>query len=565
MARSANRYLENSTPSVNIKRTFKVGNYLRLSVDSDYTGSDSLENQRKLAKEYVEEHVDLVIVKEYVDDGKTGTNFRRPAFSRMITDLKQGIIDCVLVKDLSRFGRDYIEAGNYIEKVFPFLGIRFISIVDKYDSANIECDRELLLLSLKNLMHEMYARDISKKVGSTFQVKQEKRIFYRSASIPYGYQMNEDNKNYCIEENTAAIIREIFLRYDQGQSRYAISRWLYENAVLTPTQYRKKGYIYQKEEDELKVWSSSTIQRILRNPVYIGDVVRHKTEQSFCGGIKSRNIPESEQIIIKSNHPAIVEKEMFIRIQKKLEGVKKEFKEYREDSESMKKEILFEKNIFSGKLFCGDCKCNMTRIVGYRTVERELERFKAFQCTTHRKFPESCSSKNIGEKELCEAVYKSIRQHISLLKGAKKQIRQNVYLAFEGTFQLIEKEKNRIQNSVVILEQEYMEKYMQYTVGDLAGECFQVFRSEYIEKKTSLENQMKELVLSEKQSRKQRREQKKMFDIWEQFYNEKKLTEYMVESCVERVEVFSGKRLSIRLRYQDQFQQLESSMKKVRK
>ena len=124
MARSANRYLENSTPSVNIKRTFKVGNYLRLSVDSDYTGSDSLENQRKLAKEYVEEHVDLVIVKEYVDDGKTGTNFKRPAFSRMITDLKQGIIDCVLVKDLSRFGRDYIEAGNYIEKVFPFLGIR---------------------------------------------------------------------------------------------------------------------------------------------------------------------------------------------------------------------------------------------------------------------------------------------------------------------------------------------------------------------------------------------------------------------------------------------------------
>lgn len=137
MARTANRYLLKKGQTAAGKKIYRVGNYLRLSVDSDYTGSDSLENQRKLAKEYVDRFPELVLVKEYVDDGKTGTNFERPSFTRMITDLKQGVINCVIVKDLSRFGREYIEAGNYIEKVFPFLGVRFISIVDRYDSEQI--------------------------------------------------------------------------------------------------------------------------------------------------------------------------------------------------------------------------------------------------------------------------------------------------------------------------------------------------------------------------------------------------------------------------------------------
>ena len=201
--------------NISVEKIDKAGNYLRLSTDSDYTGSDSLENQRKLAKEFANNISDVVIIKEYVDDGKTGTNFERPAFARMIEDLKQGIINCVIVKDLSRFGREYIEAGNYIEKVFPFLGVRFISIVDRYDSKDSGSDRELLLLSLKNLMHEMYAKDISKKIGSTFQMKWEKKKFYRATKVPYGYQMDDKNENYCIDEAAASIVREIFLQYMQ--------------------------------------------------------------------------------------------------------------------------------------------------------------------------------------------------------------------------------------------------------------------------------------------------------------------------------------------------------------
>ena len=179
MARTADRYLKYQAAGGKGKKIWRAGNYLRLSVDSDYTGSDSLDNQRRLAKEYVKAAPDIVIEREYIDDGRTGTNFERPAFVRMMADLRHAEIDCIIVKDLSRFGRECVEAGNYIEKVFPFLRVRFISIVDRFDSDDPECDRELLLISLKNLMHEMYAKDISKKVGSTFLMKQEKGIFYR--------------------------------------------------------------------------------------------------------------------------------------------------------------------------------------------------------------------------------------------------------------------------------------------------------------------------------------------------------------------------------------------------
>ena len=311
MARTADRYLKKTVKTEAAPKIYDVGNYLRLSVDSDYTGSDSLQNQRKLAQEYVRECPDLNIVREYVDDGKTGTDFSRPAFTRMIADLKAGIINCVLVKDLSRFGREYIEAGNYIEKVFPFLGVRFISIVDRYDSADANCSRELLLISLKNLMHEMYAKDISKKVGSTFRMKQEKGMFYRSATIPYGYKMNESGTNYIICEQTAPIVREIFKQCSKGISNYSISRWLYDNHVYTPQQFAWTGNVYRKPEEELKIWHCSTIKRILENPVYIGRVIRHKSEQSFFVGKKASPVPEQEQIIIENNHEPIIEKSLF--------------------------------------------------------------------------------------------------------------------------------------------------------------------------------------------------------------------------------------------------------------
>lgn len=557
MARTADRYLKQQAAGGKDKKVWRAGNYLRLSVDSDYTGSDSLDNQRRLAKEYVKAAPEIVIEREYIDDGRTGTNFERPAFVRMMADLRQKEIDCVIVKDLSRFGRECVETGNYIEKVFPFLRVRFISIVDRYDSDNPECDRELLLISLKNLMHEMYAKDISKKVGSTFLMKQQKGIFYRSATLPYGYKMDEDNKNYCIDEPAAEIVREIFSLYARGTSQYAICQYLHQNKILTPKQYRQTGRIRQCAEDELKIWQMSAINRMLRNPVYIGTIVRHKTAQSLFEGKKTTIVPEEERVLLTGNHPPIIREDLFLEVQNRLEQLKEEYAGYRSEADRIKESKVFEGNVFQGKLFCGNCGTTMIRRVNYRTVNGRKERYKEYHCGIHARIPENCNSGSIEERELCDILSASVRKHLSLIKGLKKLVDGNVKYSFEGRLQKLESERQRIANSRIMLEQDYLREYTKYTVGKVTSEKFQDFRKTYLEKLDSCQEQLRGLEEEEKKLKHQCLSIRRMFREWMVVGGKRGLTEEMVQTCIERIEVFPDHRIEVKLRYQDSFDLLK--------
>lgn len=561
MARTADRYLKKAVPAKKILKKYDVGNYLRLSVDSDYTGSDSLENQRRLAHEFVSRHPDLNIVREYVDDGKTGTDFSRPAFSRMMADLKAGLINCVIVKDLSRFGREYIEAGNYIEKVFPFLGVRFISIVDRYDSTDENCGRELLLISLKNLMHEMYAKDISKKVGSTFRMKQEKGIFYRSATIPYGYQMNESGTNYVICKQTAPIVQEIFRQCSEGISNYTISRWLYQNHIQTPGQYVQSGSVYRKEADELKLWHYSTIKRMLENPVYIGNIIRHKSEQSFFSGKKVSLVPEQEQIVIENNHEPIIDRQMFEDVQRILSQPKG--RKY--ELSSGKQLVSFDKNIFQGKLFCASCKANMVRVNKYRIINVKKEQYKTFQCSTHRNYNDLCDTRNIAENVLCDILYATIQKHLSFIKGIKKQVQKNVQYSFEEKLKQTESKKQKVINLKNCLEQEYMRTYSDYAEGCVSQAVFLQYKNVYHEKIELYKEQEKKCVKEEKGIKKCQTALQKLVSDWLCFQNAKKLTETMVEICIERIEIFADNRVEVKLKYQDCFNDCEKYILNCRK
>lgn len=498
----------------------------------------------------------------YIDNGKTGTDFSRPAFSRMIADLKKGIINCVIVKDLSRFGREYIEAGNYIEKVFPFLGVRFISIVDKYDSADINCSKELLLLSLKNLMHEMYAKDISKKVGSIFEIKQEKRVFYRSAVIPYGYQMNKSGTNYIVCKQTAPIIKEIFKQYSEGISNYKISQWLYSNNIQTPQQYRQSGKVYQKSKDKLKVWHCSTIKRILENPVYIGKIVRHKSEQSFFEGKKSSLVPEDKQIVIENNHMPIIDKQMFEEVQKILNQIKR--KETKLICE--RKFIVFEQNIFQGKLFCHSCKANMVRVGAYRFVNGIKEQYKVFQCSTHRNYCNLCDTKSITEELLCDILYSIIQKHLNLIKGIQKQIKKDIWHFFEEDLKQIEWKKQKVISKKNLLEQEYMQKYSDYAQGSILQSVFLQYKSAYYEKLELYKKQENAYIKEEKRIKKYQVDLKRLLLAWLSFQNTReyateytgKLTETMAEICIDRIDFFTDNRIEIRLKYRDCFKFLDN-------
>jgi len=577
MSRTADRYLKKEMAQTNLKPSNKyfAAAYIRLSTDSDYTGSDSVQNQRKLAGDFMKKETKIETVVEYIDDGRTGTNFARPAFERMMADVRLGKINCIIAKDLSRFGREYLEAGNYIEKVFPFLGVRFISINDGYDSADPFCNKELLTVSLKNLMHEMYAKDISKKISSTYQMKQENGMFYRTVMIPYGYKMNEENNNYIPDKDTFDIVKEIFRKYENGVSKYRICRELQEQGIMTPKQYVKTGRVYREPSDAIKAWHISTIERILKNPVYVGTVIRHKTEKHFWSGEKNVLVPESEWTRIENNHEAVICSEQFFKVQELLRKSKDVSKDDRlienhfqhpnphasraiRDKNEISPEKCFKKNVFSGKLFCWDCKNNMIRTVGYHMIDGKKYRHKVFKCAAHRNMGNMCDSKFIEEEKLCEILYETVRKQLNLLKSIKKIVESDVKLSFENNLNKIEKEKIRLANSKALLEQEYIACYDSYQSDNNRINEFRKVREKYLVKMQYIQEAKAALEKRNSDIEKCQKALIKLIKEWLSYDNYRQLTEDMVDTFIEKIELYAGKKVEITLRYQDGFALFEN-------
>lgn len=314
MARPSNRGMELDS-NKDTEKYYCTAIYIRLSYESHYADSESIENQKLLLEDFLKQHKELVLYGQFIDDGKTGTNFERPAFESMMKAVKEGAINCIVVKDLSRFGRNHVEVGDYLERIFPFLGVRFISVNDGYDSMNTTCHKDQLLLSVKNLMHEMYARDVSMKICSTLRIKQKAGKFYRTAIIPYGYIMGLSE--YEIDEKTQAVVKRIFQLYASGETIYHICSILNREGIASPKEYIRNQLLYAKENTD-SCWFVSTVQRMLRNEVYVGTMVRHKTEQEFYNDKKTIAVEEKDWIRVENTHPAIIDKIIFEKVKRKL-------------------------------------------------------------------------------------------------------------------------------------------------------------------------------------------------------------------------------------------------------
>ena len=264
---------------------FYTAVYIRLSrEDGDKEESDSVGNQRKLLTEYVSKMENLIIYDVYVDDGYTGTNYNRPGFKRMIADIEERKVNCVVVKDLSRFGRDYIDTGRYLERVFPELGVRFISLSDGIDSIRQTYD---MLLPLKNIFNEQYARDISKKVRATVKSKQKAGEFIGSFTS-YGYKKSPADKNkLVIDEYAAEVVRKVFRLYVGGMGKLSIAKLLNAEGILCPSEYKMANGLNYKNGNRLEstsYWTYSTINIMLKNEMYRGNMVQGKKHQRSGGG-----------------------------------------------------------------------------------------------------------------------------------------------------------------------------------------------------------------------------------------------------------------------------------------
>lgn len=394
-----------------VKDFYSVAIYLRLSRDDSSTEggndrddnkveSNSIRSQRGLIRSFIKRQGNMEIYDTYVDDGWSGTNFDRPEFKRMMKDMKDGHINCIIVKDLSRLGRDYIEVGRLIQKIFPAFSVRFIALTDHYDSLTADYNETSLVVPVKNFVNDSYARDISSKVRSHQKVKREKGEFIGAFAV-YGYRKSKENKNLLVPDEYAAdIVRKIFAWKIEGFSNLAIAEKLNGLGILSPMEYKKiqgekfrTGFVTGVHTK----WSAVAVKRILVNESYIGTLVQGKEEKVNYKVKKSVKKPEEEWTKVQNAHEAIIAKEDFEIVQDLMQI----------DIRAGNGERGA--HLYTGILFCGDCREPMIRRVNRYKGKEKI----SFICATKNKGG-NCTRHTISEENLSKLVLIGLRQQVSL-------------------------------------------------------------------------------------------------------------------------------------------------------
>lgn len=384
--------------------------YYRLSKDDGKNHeSDSIANQRVLIREYVKNQPNITLVDEAFDDGYTGTNYDRPGFQKVMDAVNAGTVNCVIVKDLSRLGREYVETGKYLEMVFPSMGIRFIAINDDVDSTKANSSNDILV-PVKNIMNESYCRELSKKLRRQFKI-QRSNGEYLGAFASYGYRKNpEDKHKLVIDEYAAEIVRAIFVLKLRGFSQQSIADYLNAECILPPAEYKKsQGLNYKSglKGSGKAVWRAYTVQNILTNPIYIGVLVQGKRGTPNYK-IKQMRVRDEEQWCVnKDNHEAIIDEYTFESVQKVLK---------RDTRVAPNTDAV---NPLSGLVFCADCGRSMVK----RSVSRGNKKFHYYICSTNKK-GDGCSSHNISIETLENTVMRAIKNQINLVVEMKQLLEE---------------------------------------------------------------------------------------------------------------------------------------------
>ena len=563
MARTKDRYLKvlrHPYEQVVLLRKYRAAGYLRLSEDSERKQSDSIENQRYMINQYAKEHEDIEIVMFFEDDGFTGTNFHRSGFEQMMDAVRNGEIDCIIVKDVSRFGREHIQVGDYIDKVFPFLGVRFISIMDYYDSINPDCDRERMILSIKSLVHEMYPRDISRKVHSTFRAKRERGEVRRSNGIPYGFYMEAGDTSYRIDYKTYRIYKKIVGWYVAGCALKDIVRLLFKRGILTPSQYRKTGLVYQNDTVKANIWVESAIWWMLRNPVYEGTLELHKTEQILYENIAQRSLPREEYLVFENAHPKILSHERFVWLQEII--AQRETKSEKEDLPLWQS---MEEKVFSGILFCGDCMGRMKRRSQRKMVDGKRYRIYGYVCAQNERMNKICSYRWIWESDLCEIVVVSLRTRLLQMDGLDQQIQKFHRETYHRVIEGMEKELHLVRHRQQKLESERIDQYTAYLERRADITTFELFRAGYAEKRARLDKQEADLIEQMESLKKLEQVQVRMVREFlcfkKQILSSRKkayqlLTTELIHTFVKQIFVYQDKRVEIIFKFEDEMQYL---------
>ena len=532
-----------------VDKVYRAGLYARISVETERKReADTIGNQLQLLKDYVSEHSDLAVFDIYSDDDISGTDFVRPEFSRMMNDLRDGKIDCIIVKDLSRLGRNYLESGEYIEMVFPFFRCRFISVTDRFDTKYQQAD---ISIQLKNMANEMYAKDISRKICSTMRTIQDQGKFAGSRA-PYGYRLDPADKHHLIiDEETAPIVKQLFELLAEGNTVHFVATTMNANGIPSPGRLLYERGIASTDHFKNSKWYMQTVRRILQDEIYLGWMVSGKFRSTYhsTGKKGSQPVPREEWIVTKGTHEPIVTEELFNKVQEYFVRMKEEHGQTAVYNSKSKKA-----SIFKGHLRCGECGQAMF----LRNKHSHGKVTAWYYCALHENYNSSyCVKKAVKRQDVEDIALKLIRMQIKLFTDAREMI---IALNKKES----SKTKHRIYSDQIRNVKKQIEKYMSlkaslyedFANGVLSQSDYISMGQEYAQKADELR-----IFLAELEKEAQKYSQTYAMNgswaqIIEQYQNAETLTEEMIDAFIDEMILYNNGHVEVKFRFKDELDEV---------
>ncbi|MGN0596827.1 MAG: recombinase family protein [Ruminiclostridium sp.] len=526
MARKSRKNIPEAVP-VHNDLFINVALYIRLSVEDGKKRSNSIENQQLIIDDYISDKPEFKVYDTYIDNGLTGATFDRPSFQRMLADIEAGHINCVIVKDLSRLGRNAIDTGYYIEQYFPKNKVRFIAVTDNFDTANPSRSSGIML-PLKNMINEAYAIDIGRKIRAQAHQDMLDGNFI-GARAPFGYRKDPDNcHKLLIDEATAPIVRQIFEWSAAGIGANVIAIKLNELNTVTSSGYKQSTTEQDKRYRRSTYWTSFSVLHILDNPVYTGDMVQGKSISIERHKQIAAN--PDDYIIVRDTHEPIVSRELFEKAKQFREAVRDEYKQ--------KSVNPYSENIFKGKIFCSHCGKPLHRTRNARRTKADIYRFRCIANDRIRKG--ACVGVTLSENEVTEAVCAGIKDIIGKLAISSAEC---------STFK---RQKEQLTKSISEYQSE-LEKvlsfvrslYENFVEGIISNDEYISFKSDYSEKAANLKEKITtaKRELSQIEDTLQKREL--VAKSTKAFMKDGKLTAELISLFVKRIEVTHDKEINI--------------------
>lgn len=510
------------------KKIFRTALYLRLSKDDEGTGeSSSITTQRSILQEYAKTH-GLSVADEYVDDGYSGTNYDRPAFRRMIADIEAGKINCILTKDLSRLGRNSARTTDLLDEYFPSKRVRYISVIDGYDSFHLTSGTAMTA-SFMTVMHEMYARDISNKIRTSFNAKMENGEYVASFA-PYGYKKDAENKNHLvIDRQVSHIVQEIFQMAYDGNSPSDIAKHLNDCGVATPAMYRcqSRPYLNVDTYSHRKEWTSQIICKMLANEVYLGKTLQGKTSKvSFKSKVSQAN-PRDEWIVVEGTHEPLITDEVFQVVRRRAVSRRhpptKGFQ-----------------NIFAGIAICADCGRHMTT-----ARSRKKGATCNLACVGYRTYgAKECSNHFIDYDLLYDVVLNELRAWLSLsdkeMENIVHELEEEAVIKFQDASNEAAKTVSEMEKRLHEVTTLMKRLYEDNALGRIPGTIYQKLSAEYEEEMLSLERSINEVTAHLKPNTASSNAYQEFFALLKDTTEVQALTKPLLQKLIDRIEVEQG-------------------------